>query len=126
MLTDSNIPHTSLDRCHRVGKKKTIGNIETQPIIARFTSFRDRTKLYRNRKNIKNKTKHTISFDLTKEKLNLLNEAREIVKDNEGILFAYADVNCNLRILTSATKKHISFDSITDLANILANLDGSE
>ena len=92
-----------------------------QPIIARFTSFRE-TNLYKNRKVFKDESKIGISLDLTGDRLKILNEAREMVKDVEGILFAYSDVNCNLRVLT-ASKKHLAFNSIADLATILANLD---
>ena len=43
---------SSVDRAHRIGRKQTLQgtSFTTQPIIVRFTSFRDRTKLYRKRK----------------------------------------------------------------------------
>ena len=39
-----------IDRAHRIGKKKTINGVVTQPIIFRFLTFRSRTMVYRVRK----------------------------------------------------------------------------
>ena len=50
MITDHGISEYSLDRAHRIGKIKKLvtdsETIEVQPIIARFTTFRDWTTLY--------------------------------------------------------------------------------
>ena len=92
-----------------------------QPIIVRFTSFRDRTVFYRARKEIKKKSNYGSSVDLTFDRLAILREARKVVESVEGINFAYADINCNLRVLTK-NGKHLSFNSITDLYAIIENL----
>ena len=117
---DIGIDVTSLDRMHRVGKKTSLAGVsttETQPIIVRFTSFRDRTKFYKKRKDIKDRLKLGVSLDLTKVRYDLLKEARVIVESKGHIRFVYADVNCELRAFTSKGK-HIKFDSIEDLENI--------
>ena len=124
LMHDSNmvIPNVAIDRAHRVGKvKKEMNGNATQPIIVRFTSFRDRTRFYEARKDIKSKFKYGISLDLTKIRLGLLNEARKMVDNVEGINFVYSDVNCNLKPLTS-NGKHLSFRYICDLQVIIANL----
>ena len=47
------ISHGSIDRAHRIGRKKVgVNGITNQPVIVRFTSFRDRTKFYHMRKDI--------------------------------------------------------------------------
>ena len=64
-----------IDRVHRIGNatSDSKGNI-IQPIIVRFTSFRDRTTVYRGRKDFKKKLNCGMSLDLTKSRLKLLNE----------------------------------------------------
>ena len=112
----------SLDRAHRIGAKKTTGDtatITTQPIIVRFTSFRDRTKFYRKRKDIKDKMKFGVGLDLTKDRYSMLKKARERIEAvGEGIKFVYADINCELRAFTSKGK-HARFESLTDLEQII-------
>ena len=121
LLTKYGIPLGSLDRCHRIGKKK-FGRITTQPIIARFSTFRDRTLFYKKRKELKEKDKIGVSIDLTTERLSLLRKAREHIKEKVCVKFAYADTNCNLRIFTDSGK-HIGFKTMAELTNIVAKLD---
>lgn len=40
----------------------------------------------------------SIHLDLTKSPLLLLNEARKLTEDNEGIVFCYADINCRCKL----------------------------
>ena len=128
------IDPNSLDRAHRIGKEKQVSvvnqdaagndiltNITTQPIIARFGSFYARTQVYRKRMDIKKSLKYGISFDLTKARYALLQEAKESVKSIDGIDFVYVDVNRNLRAFT-ANGKHRKFDSMADLACIVNDL----
>ena len=96
-------------------------NVTVQPIIARFKSFRSRTKFYRNRKLVKDKFKYGIALDLTGERYNLLQRAKELVNEVDGIQFVYTDINCELRVLTS-NGRHVKFDSVLDLQNIISNL----
>ena len=97
------IPDSSIDRAHRIGRIQKGNGKDIQPIIVRFTTFRDRTKFYKARK-------YGVSLDLTVDRLALLKDARKLVENEDGIRFAYTDINCKLRVLTK-TGKHISFDS---------------
>ena len=120
---DLNIPLSSIDRAHRIGNVfnsgEGINKVRTQPIIVRFTTFRDRTKYYRARKGMREK--FGISLDLTADRYGLLKDARKHVENVEGFKFAYADFNCNLRILTT-NGKHLLFDSMTSLHDLIASL----
>ena len=99
--TESDIPDTVIDRAHRIGKKvkidKNDGNSPlTQSVIVRFTTFRHRTILYRNRKKLKNVK---IQLDLAKGRYQTLSDARKFVDNNPGFIkFVYADINCRLKI----------------------------
>ena len=121
-LNELDIPTDSLDRAHVVGKKKRKEDGSfTQPVIVRFTSFKNRTLFYKKRKEFKKKHKLGVSLDLTKNRLSLLNDARERINDVENVEFVYSDINCNLRIFTTSGN-HIKFDSLCNLENVLANL----
>ena len=114
MITNNNIdiPLSSIDRAHRIGKvveSRNHPNQKVQPIIVRFTSFRDRTVFYRARK----------SVVLTTERYSLLNEARKQFENIQCVQFVYSDINCNLRAFT-ANRKHLLFDSIADLQCIIS------
>ena len=124
MITNNNIdiPISSIDRAHRIGKvveSRNHPNQKVQPIIVRFTSFRDRTVFYRARKSIKDKSRLGVSVDLTTERYSLLNEARKQVENIQCVQFVYSDINCNLRAFT-ANGKHLLFDSIADLQCIIS------
>ena len=127
ILTDSGIEieNCGLDRAHRVGRKSESGpdgdKTVTQPIIVRFCSFRDRTKVFRKRKSIKERFKYGVSLDLTKKRHAILMKAKERCEDVEGINFVYTDINCSLRVFT-LQGKHLQFDSMLDLENIISNL----
>ena len=92
------VPNECIDRAHRIGKiHEDDEGKQRQQIIVRFTTWRHRTAVYQARKNDNNK-KYAIRLDLTKERLNLLKDAREILsgKDSPGIDFVFADVNCRI------------------------------
>ena len=97
MIKDAKIDlnESEIDRAHRIGKvvEKDFNGTKTkvQPIIVKFTTFRGRTNVYKQRKLIPNVR---TSLDLTKLRLDLLIKAREAVKNIEGT-FAYSDINCN-------------------------------
>ena len=86
------IDKDSIDRAHRIGR---VNNHGKQQIIVRFKSFRERTLVYKHRKECKSAK---ISLDLTKRRLNLLFWAKEAIKDRDDIDFAFADINCNIGI----------------------------
>ena len=74
IMSDMGIPEHSIHHAHRIGKSKVNdGGISSQPIIVRFTSFRDRTSFYKQRKNIRGK--FGVVLDLTFDRLSLLKEA---------------------------------------------------
>ena len=62
------IPDVVIDRAHRIGKGYTDkkSNLSCKSIIVRFTTFRHRTMLYRNRNKLK---KAKVKLDLTKKGL---------------------------------------------------------
>ena len=135
MVTSAGIHSSSIDRAHRVGRitarqiTKDVVNsdddevvekttIKYQPIIVRFTSFRDRTLFYKARKQVKERFSCSISLDLTAERYSLLKYARKKVENVAGIKFVYSDINCSLRALT-ADGKHLFFDSVCALDDII-------
>ena len=89
---DVNVPDEAIDRAHSIGKSYVFEDIEYRAIIVKFTSWRYRTTVYRNRK----KTKYKIFMDLTRKRFQMLNEARELSKNSEKVEFVFADVNCRL------------------------------
>ena len=91
-----------IDRAHRGGKVKTTeGGVRKQVVIVRFNNFRIITIFY---KAIKD-TNVGVSLDLTKDRLNLLEESRNKVANLTFVKFVYDDTNCSLHIFTDR-KKH--------------------
>ena len=105
------IPEAVLDRAHRVSK-------ESNDIIVRFTTFRHRTLFYRNRKKLENKSIH---LDLTKSRLQLLNDARNMTENDGDVNFCYADINCRAK-LRFKNNRELFFESIDDLKEKLASI----
>ena len=88
-----------------------------QSITVRFTTFRHRTFLYANRKNIKSGAR--IRLDLTKDRYNLLVSSRKRVNCPE-VNYVYADINCRLKVKL-ADESHKFFESMEELNGILSN-----
>ena len=98
------VPDVAIDRAHRIGKVKRDNNGKPQrQIIVRVTSWRfgvyrgDSVVIlachgvYRARK----ATRYKIHLDLTKSRLNLINNAIDLLVDaGRNKCFAFADVNC--------------------------------
>ena len=84
------IPETVIDRAHRIGKVKVINGRKAQPMIVRFTTWRHRTSVYKARTNCED---YRIKLDLTKERVNLLKRANELLNSNQNS-FAFCNVNC--------------------------------
>ena len=113
------IPNLMIDRAHRIGPRRTDDDgIGQQSVIARFVSFRHRTLLYNCRKKLKEKKGISIRLDLTKRKHDLLKLARDKVKDDNLVSYAYADVNCRLKV-KFADGNEKSFASISQLKVLL-------
>ena len=85
-----------------------------QQVIVRLTTWRDRTAIYRARSKAGNVK---IRLDLTRKKLSLLNAANTILKDYNGH-YAFADVNCRIRV--KINDKFFSISSIEDLNTLLS------
>jgi len=101
------IPYESFERAHRIGREK-------KTIIVKFTSFKYRTLLYRNRRKdgpIK------IHLDITKKRLDLLDKAKALMTENCGVDFVFADINCNTvaRMSNNSYKFFSTLEQFTDL-----------
>ena len=108
------IPDATLDRAHRIGPKKTVNGVTKQQVIVRLTTWRHRTAIYRARSKAGNVK---IRLDLTRKKLSLLNAANTILKDYNGH-YAFADVNCRIRV--KINDKFFSISSIEELNTLLS------
>ena len=95
-----------IDRAHRVGKEYTdkISKKNTKSITVKFKSWKARQKLYNARPRVQKEGKKkprqnfSISLDLTRRRYQLLSEARRIVKDINGINFAFVNIYCSLGV----------------------------
>ena len=92
---DCGVGIDSIDMAHRIGPRK-VSNVDGklyQQVIVRFSSFKDRTKVYRSRKKAK---KVKFRLDLTRNRLSTLKLASEWAKSCGDVAFVFADINCNL------------------------------
>lgn len=116
------LKENSILRAHRIGKPTKLATGKTvQPIIVRFKDWRSRCALYRARptmsKPIEKKSFKTIGQDVTKFNLDLLDKAKDFVKNDPGANYACADINCNLVVnMKNGTFHH--FSSVSDLNRI--------
>lgn len=89
------LPALAIDRAHRIGK----GSMQKPPqVIVKFTTWRDRTAVYRARRVIKQNHGISIQPDLTKARLQLLKSAQSLCLQSSDGQYAFADVNCRLGI----------------------------
>ena len=123
------LPEFSVNRAHRIGRKFEVeeenengvvtGVSIRQQVIIRFTSWKSRTSVYRNR----NKSKSLrYRVDLTKRRVNLLAKVRQSPKHMDGIDYVFAVINCRLNVKFNDGKFRV-FNSETELANIISSLD---
>ena len=89
-----------------------------QSTIVRFTTFRHRTLLYANSKNITSGAR--IRLDLTEDRYNLLVWARKRVNNCPEVNYVYADINCRLKVKL-ADESHKFFESMEELNGILSH-----
>ena len=109
-----NLSDFALDRAHRVGKRNTSEKYGEQHfMIARFTTWRERTLVYKARK----ESTLVVGLDITKPRQELLNNVREkLVNKYSDAEFAFTDVNCNLVVkFTSGFKQFQSWDDAKEL-----------
>ena len=118
------LPHASndIDKLHRIGKKKEYEGKTYQHVIVRFRSHRSRYAAYKERKKLKNGVK--MSPNLTKTRLQVLDESSKLVRDIDGVDFTFANINGDLcvRLTTAVNGRHVwTFSSIQNLRTILFN-----
>ena len=107
-----------LDRAHRIGPKKAVDHgVETQQMIIKVFKWETRNRIYRARKdgNIKG---ISVRLDLTKQRLNILNEAKNITKNSSNVEFVFADINCRLGVKFVNGPLRF-FNSLAELNNLL-------
>ena len=105
------VPDEAFDRAHRIGKRQVTEKYgEQQSIIVRFTSWRERARVYRERKT--GDTPLVMAVDLTKYRSVLLSDIRRLIGKYEDAEFVFADVNCNICI-----KFKDSFKYVDDIAS---------
>ena len=59
-------------------------------------------------------------LDLTKSRLKLLNDAKNLISSRSDIAFCYADINCRYKVSYSDGKE-LFYESISNLEDILDN-----
>ena len=97
--------HEDIDRAHRIEMEyteKNSGN-KVKSIIGKLKSWSARKQFYDARsKNFKDGKKKpgyksfSVLVDLTKRRYLLLREARELIKNDDDIDFAFVEINCPL------------------------------
>lgn len=117
---------SSVNRAHRVGAPFTdASGRKKQAIICQFRSWGARCALFQKRPKFTSgaapgaaRRKFSISLDLTKRRLDLLNSARELIQNYPQVHYAYNDLNCNLVLKVGEDKKY--FNTEDQLLGILA------
>ena len=107
------IPDVVIDRAHRIGKGYTDkkSNLSCKSITVRFTTFRHRTMLYRNRNKLK---KAKVKLDLTKKRYDIYTDAINFAKNYSIVNFVMVDINCRLKVVFTNGNSSF-FKSIIDL-----------
>ena len=117
LITESGckIPDVVTDRAHRIGKgyKGKTQNVLCKSIIVRFSTFRHRALLYRNRNKLKNAN---VWLDLTKKCLKIFTDAIDFVKAYKNVDYVMVDINCRLKVFFKNGRSNF-FDYIFDLKN---------
>ena len=111
----------AIDRAHRVGKRWTSEKYgEQHNVIVRFTSWSERTAVYKARKD----SGLVISLDITYARQKLLNEVRDkLITKYTDAEFACSDVNCNL-VIKFGVGGFRRFDSWNEASNLCQKFGG--
>ena len=112
LITESGceIPDVVIGRAHRIGrgyKDKT----PCKSIIVRFSTFRHKTLLYRNRNKLKNAK---VRLDLTKKWYKIFTDAIDFVKAYKNFDYVMVDINCRLKVFFKNGDSSF-FDNISNL-----------
>ena len=113
------ISDCEFDRAHGIGHAKDRQGtvLKERQMIVKFSSFRARTLVYRNRK--KGPGDHVRFYiDQTKRRFDLRKKAVEYVKDKPDVDFVFADVNCSLCIRFKSGR-YDHFNSEDELFNLV-------
>lgn len=106
------LPLNSIERCHRVGLKKTNGR--PRAILVKFCSYRDRRLVYDNKSKLKSKGV-TIKEDLTSTRLKMLKLATEKIN--------FRNVwSSDGTILIKYKNKIFKFDELSELEKFVSNI----
>ena len=115
--TELDIPDVVIDRTHRVGKgtKK-----KPAAIIAKFTTWRPRTLLYKARQNVFDNLGYKVTLDLTRGNIELMNELRDFIteKNIETVDYIFCDVNCQ-PIIKKKDDTFLRFDTLEEGKRLL-------
>ena len=113
------IPDTVIDRAHRIGSGKDGG---PPAIICKFTTWRHRTLLYRDRANIKDDFGYKVTLDITRENVLLLDAVKDLAKEMKApISYAFCDINCQPTIKT-VDDQFLRFDNLKEAQKLLEEL----
>jgi len=104
---DIDIKPVDIDRAHRVGRDR-------KTMIVKLFSFSKRTQIYKARKKDGENVK--IHLDLTKARLNLLDQAKNLISDDSNVDFVFADINCNT-VARMKSNEYKFFDNIFTFKN---------
>ena len=114
------LEHRDFDRMHRLGKKTPNSKTKPRPIIVKFSSYRERKKVFSVKKNLKNfKTPESnivITENLTKKRYTLLNRCR----DEFGSRFAWS-FDGRIFAITDDENTKTSFSNEVELDNFLSH-----
>ena len=117
---DESIITEEFDKAHRVGKIKN----GKQSTILRLKSHSLVEKVHRKKKDVK-KRGYDLRPSLTRKRMELLQEARDIVEKEDRIQFVYADIHGNLKVrLKDEFQKRFvfNFNDIEDLSFFLQKI----
>ena len=113
------IPDNVIDRAHRIGAGKDGG---PAAIIVKFTTWRHRTLLYRERAKITKNIGITLSLDITRDNIIMMDKVKDIAKElNAPIAYVFCDINCQPTIKISDSQ-FMRFDTVEEATKILEKL----
>ena len=108
---DIDIKPEDIDRAHRVGRDR-------KTMIVKLFSFSKRTKIYKARKKGGENVK--VHLDLTKSRLDLLDQAKALISADSDVDFVFADINCNI-VARMKSNDYKFFDNIFTFRNKILN-----
>ena len=106
-------PDNVIDRAHRIGRSFTVNGRKYRSIIVKFNNFRTRALFYKNRNKLDKKIR--VRVDLTKRRYNMLKETLNIIDEkNLSNTYAFADINCRLKIVDKVSEEEIFFNTMEE------------